>query len=81
LDSKRPDGDSVKETSPFSKFLAICTTIQGRDLFTIPLNKTVGAPTFTKPLAFKPLPIYVFFLHHQHTSKTNGGQWQQASRR
>jgi hypothetical protein len=46
LNSKRPDGESVKETSPLSKFLGICTTIQGHDLFTIPINKTVGAPSF-----------------------------------
>jgi hypothetical protein len=46
LDSKRPDGDSVKETRPPSKFLGICTTIQGHDLSTIPINKTVGAPSF-----------------------------------
>jgi hypothetical protein len=46
LDSKRPDGDSVKEISPLSKFLGICTTIQGHDVFVIPINKTVGAPSF-----------------------------------
>jgi hypothetical protein len=46
LDSKRPDGDSVKEISPLSKFLGICTTIQGHDLFAIPINKTIGAPSF-----------------------------------
>jgi hypothetical protein len=62
LNSKRPDGDSVKETSPLSKFLGICTTIQGHDLFIIPINKTVGAPlSFTKPLAFKPLPTQACF--------------------
>jgi hypothetical protein len=46
LNSKRPDGDSVKETSPPSKFLEICTTIQCHDLFTSPINNTVGAPSF-----------------------------------
>jgi hypothetical protein len=50
LNSKRPDGDSVKDTSPLSKFLGICTTIQGHDLFTIPINKTVGAPSLTPSL-------------------------------
>jgi hypothetical protein len=46
LNSKRTDGDSVKETSPLSKFLGICTTIQGHDLFAIPINKTIGTPAF-----------------------------------
>jgi hypothetical protein len=46
LNSKRPDGESVKETYPPSKFLGICTTIQGHDLFTSPINKTVRARSF-----------------------------------
>jgi hypothetical protein len=50
LKSKRPDGDSVKETSPPSKFLGICTTIQGHDLFATPINKTVGAPSLSSSL-------------------------------
>jgi hypothetical protein len=50
LNSKRPDGDSVKETSPPSKFLGVCTTIQGHDLFAKPINKTVGAPSLSPSL-------------------------------
>jgi hypothetical protein len=46
LNSKRPADDSVKETYPLSKFLGKCTTIQGHDLFTIPINKTIAAPSF-----------------------------------
>jgi hypothetical protein len=33
LNPKRPDDDSVKEASPPPKFLGICTTISGHDLF------------------------------------------------
>jgi hypothetical protein len=47
LNSKRPDDDSVKETSPPSKFLGICTTIYGHDLFAIPINKITGAPSLS----------------------------------
>jgi hypothetical protein len=53
LNSKQPDGDSVKETSPHSKFLGICTTIQGHDLFAIPINKIVAAPAFHQAFFFQ----------------------------
>jgi hypothetical protein len=50
LNSKRPDGDLVKETSPLYKFFGICTTIQGHNLFVTPINKTVGAPCLSPSL-------------------------------
>jgi hypothetical protein len=77
LNSKRPDGELVKETSPPSKFLGLCTTIQSHDLFTSPINKTVGAPSFfTKPLAFKSLPTQGCFSNHQRGPKN---QWRLAA--
>jgi hypothetical protein len=81
LNSKRPDGDSVKETSPPSKFLWICTTIQGHDLFAIPINKTVGAPSLSSSLL--PSNLRQYKLSSSSTStpkKPDGGQCQQAPR-
>jgi hypothetical protein len=70
LNSKRPDGELVKETSPPSKFLGICITIQGHDLLTSPINKTVDAPSFfTKPLAFKSLPTQACLSNLQRGPK------------
>jgi hypothetical protein len=53
LNSKRPDGESVKETSPLSKFLGICTTIQGHDFFIILINKIVGALAFHRAFSLQ----------------------------
>jgi hypothetical protein len=50
LTPERPNGDSIKEAFPPSKFLGICTTIQGHDLFAIPINKTIGAPSLSPSL-------------------------------
>jgi hypothetical protein len=79
LNSKRPDGDSVKETSPLSKFLGICTTIQGHDLFAIPINKTVGAPYLSPSLLPSNLCQSKLPFSTSAPPKTNGRQWQQAS--
>jgi hypothetical protein len=79
LNFKRPDDDSVKETSPPSKFLEICTTIYGDDLFAIPINKTVGAPSLSPSLL--PSSLCQSKLTFSSTStpkKPDGGQQQQA---
>jgi hypothetical protein len=63
------------ETSPLSKFLGICTTIQGHDLLNNPINKTVGAPSLSSSLqafANPSLPRH----HHQRGSKN---QWRVAA--
>jgi hypothetical protein len=79
LNYKRPDGDSVKETSPLSKFLGICTTIQGHDLFAIPINKTVGSPCLSPSLLPSNLRQSKLSFSTSAPQKINGGQWQQAS--
>jgi hypothetical protein len=82
LNSKQPDGDSVKETSPPSKFLRICTMIQGHDLFANPINKTIGAPNLSPSLL--PSSLCQSKLTFSITSapkKTDGGQQQQAPRK
>jgi hypothetical protein len=66
LNSKRPDGDSVKQASPPSKFLEIYTTIQGHDLSAIPINKTVGAPSLSPNLS--PSSLYQSKLSSSSTS-------------
>jgi hypothetical protein len=79
LNSKRPDDDSVKTTSPHSKFLGICTTICGHNLFAIPINKTMGAPSLSPSLF--PSSLCQSKLSFSSTStpkKTDGGQQQLA---
>jgi hypothetical protein len=44
LNPKRPDDGSVEGTPPLPKFLRICTTISGHDLFASPINKNLGCP-------------------------------------
>jgi hypothetical protein len=44
LNPKRPDDGSVEGVSPLPKFLGICATISGHDLFTSTINKNFGCP-------------------------------------
>jgi hypothetical protein len=44
LNPKRPDDGSVKGVSPLPKFLGICATISGHDLFASLINKNLGRP-------------------------------------
>jgi hypothetical protein len=42
LNPKRPGDGSVERVSPLSKFLGICATISGHDLFARSINKNLG---------------------------------------
>jgi hypothetical protein len=42
LESKRPDDSLVERASPLPKFLGICATISGHDLFASSINKKLG---------------------------------------
>jgi hypothetical protein len=44
MNPKLPDDRSVEGVSPLYKFLGICATISGHDLFVSSINKDLGCP-------------------------------------
>jgi hypothetical protein len=58
-------------------FLGICTTIQGHDLFAIPINKTVGALSFYQAFSLQTFANPSLLFHHQRSSKN---QWRVAAK-